>query len=171
MIRINSAKKIAFLALMLAVILTLSFLEHMIPPVPFLPPGVKLGLSNIAVMYCVFFVGKPQAFALNALKSGFVFILRGPVSGFLSLCGGMLSLCAVILLLVILKKKLSYVTAGVSGAVAHNLGQYAAYSLILRMDLLLYYLPVLIISGIIMGVVTGVLLSVALPALNKINKF
>lgn len=43
-------------------------------PLPALPPGVKLGLSNIAVMYCLFYMGKENAFILLVLKSLFVFL-------------------------------------------------------------------------------------------------
>ena len=157
------SKKIARYGLMLALIFTLTAAENMLPPLPLLPPGVKLGLSNIVTMYCVFYIGRAPAVGLNALKALFVTLTRAPVAGLLSLCGGMLSVCAVILLLFVFREKLSYAAAGVSGACAHNIGQYAAASLLLGTPYLLYYLPVLLISGVIMGTVTGTLLKVLLP--------
>ena len=50
------------LALLFALSVVLMLLENMIPPLPALPPGVKLGLSNIAIMYCLFYMGKENAF-------------------------------------------------------------------------------------------------------------
>ena len=64
------------LALLFALSVVLMLLENMIPPLPALPPGVKLGLSNIAVMYCLFYMGKENAFILLVLKSLFVFLTR-----------------------------------------------------------------------------------------------
>ena len=47
----SKAYKTAFMGLMLGLALALSFLESMLPVLPFLPVGVKLGLSNIVTMY------------------------------------------------------------------------------------------------------------------------
>jgi heptaprenyl diphosphate synthase len=156
--------------MMLAIILVLTALEHMLPPLPLLPPNVKLGLSNIVTMYCVFFVGRASAVTMNALKAFFVFLTRGPMAGILSLSGGMLSIGIIILLTVIFKDKISYAIVSVAGAVAHNLGQYAAVSLIMQTVYMVYYLPVLLVAGVVMGVVTGVLLKVILPVFKRISK-
>ncbi|MDR1664989.1 MAG: Gx transporter family protein [Clostridiales bacterium] len=164
-----SIKKITRLGVMLAMVIALSILENMLPPLPLLPPNVKPGLSNIITMYCVFFTGRTQALSLNVLKSFFVFLTRGPVAGLLSLCGGMLSVCVVILLVVIFKEKISYAAVSVLGACAHNLGQYAAVSAVMvSPGLWAYYLPALLISGVVMGTLTGALLKAALPVLGKV---
>jgi heptaprenyl diphosphate synthase len=156
--------------MMLAIILVLTALEHMLPPLPLLPPNVKLGLSNIVTMYCVFFVSRASAVTMNALKAFFVFLTRGPMAGMLSLSGGLLSIGVIILLTVIFKEKISYAVISVAGAVAHNLGQYAAVSVIMQTVYLAYYLPVLLLAGVAMGVITGVLLKVTLPVFKRISK-
>lgn len=163
------SKKVALHGLMLAVIVVLTTAEHTLPPLPFVPPGVKLGLSNIVTMYCVFFISRASAVTLNVLKSLFVLLTRGWLAGALSLCGGLMSVGAVLLLLLFWKDKASYAAVSVTGACAHNLGQYAAVSVLLRANYFTYYLPVLLVSGIIMGLVTGTLLKVVLPALRKID--
>ena len=145
----------------------LSTLEHSLPPVPLLPPGVKLGLANIAVMYCVFFIGNKQAFTLNILKSVFVLLVRGPLAGSLSFTGGILSVCIIVLLLKAFDRKISYIAVSSAGAVSHNIGQLAVCALILRTAGVVYYLPLLLIAGIATGAVTGVLLKALLPALRK----
>ena len=154
---------------MLAAAVTLTALEHMAPPLPLLPPGVKLGLSNIVTMYCVLFIGKPHAVTLAALKSLFVFLTRGFLAGILSFSGGILSIAVIILLLLLFKERLSYAAAGIAGAVTHNIGQLAAYSVIMNTNLVFsFYTPVLLIAGVAMGAVTGVTLRLLLPFLRKV---
>ena len=166
----KKTKKIAFIGIMLAIIMALSALEHMLPPLPLLPPNVKLGLSNIITMYCVFFISRAQAVTLNIAKSFFVLLVRGPVAAALSFCGGMLSICVIIMLILIFRERISYAAASVAGAIAHNTGQLIAVSFILYSPYIIYYLPVLIISGVIMGMITGTLLKVVMPVLNNILK-
>jgi heptaprenyl diphosphate synthase len=166
-----NTKKIALTGLMLAIIAILSAMEHiLLPPLPFLPPNMKLGLANIIIMYCVFFVSKTQAVTLSIAKSLFVLLMRGPVAAALSLCGGMLSVCAIILLIKIFKERISYTAVSVAGAVAHNIGQFAAVSVIIYTPYIIYYLPVLLISGVILGNITGLLLRIIMPAFNNIFK-
>ncbi len=164
----KGTRRLTFQAMMLAVILTLTALEHMLPPLPFLPPNVKLGLSNIVTMYCVFFVSRASAVTMNALKAFFVFLTRGPVAGLLSLSGGLLSIGIIILLTVVFKDKISYAITSVAGAVSHNLGQYAAVSVILQTPYMVYYIPVLLVAGVVMGVITGVLLKVIMPVFKRL---
>lgn len=162
-------KKITQLGLLLALTITLMFVESLIPPIPTLPPGVKLGLSNIVVMYCLFFLGKSSAFSILILKSGFVLLTRGPVSFLMSFTGGLLSVLIIILLLALKKLKLSYIMISVCGAVAHNLGQLIVSSLLLSSVTSFFYAPVLIISGVIMGIITGTVLKVILPVMSRLN--
>jgi len=166
--RSEKAKYIAYIGLMMALVIALSFLEHvMLPPLPGLPPGVSLGLANIVVMYLVFFSGKRWAFCAAVLKAGLGALLRGPTAGLLSLCGGLLSLLAIVVLLAIFGSKISYIAISVGGAVAHNLGQVAAVSVLLGSRSVFYYLPVLVISGAVMGTVTGIMLGVLMPVFRR----
>lgn len=166
----KQTRKIAYMGLMLAVIMALSFVEHMLPPLPLLPPNVKLGLSNIVTMYCVFFLGAREAFTLAVLKSGFVLLTRGPVAGLLSVTGGLLAVATVALLIFCFRDKLSYIVASIAGAVMHNVGQIVAVSVIMGTNMIFYYLPVLIVSGVIMGIVTGTMLKLLLPVFDSTYK-
>ena len=78
-------------ALLFALSIIMAYLEHLIPPLPFAPPGVKLGLSNIITMYTLFFIGIPQALIIAILKAGFVLLTRGTIAAILSLLGGLAS--------------------------------------------------------------------------------
>ena len=80
------------MGLLFALSVVLSFLEGTLTPLLGLPPGVKLGLANVVVMYALFFLGRGSAFTLVLLKSFFVLLTRGAMAGALSLGGGLLSL-------------------------------------------------------------------------------
>lgn len=163
----SSAKKVAFLGLMFAMSVTLSFLESLIPVSGLLPPGVKLGLSNIITMYTLFFLSAKYAYSIAVLKSLFVLITRGVTAGFLSALGGLLSVTVMLIVMLVFKKS-TYLTTSIIGAVAHNIGQLIG-SLILLGPAVLYYSPILLVSGVVMGVVTGLVLKVVMPALEKLK--
>jgi len=165
----NRAKNIAFFGIMLAVVVVLSWLELMVSSLLLLPPYIKLGLANIVIMYCVIFVSKKSAITLSILKSLFVLIIRSPIAGLLSLCGGILSILIIILLVSIFKDRVSYIALSVAGAIAHNLGQLSLVVLIFENFIFFGYLPIMILSGIVAGVITGISLRVTLPLFNNIN--
>lgn len=160
-------REIVLTGILFAVAIVLSFVENSLQ-LPFIAPGVKFGLSNIVVMYSLFFLGKSRAFLLALLKALFVFATRGAVSGILSLCGGLLSIGIMSLLLIVFKDRISYLLLSVAGSVFHNLGQLTAVSIIYTNILIWLYLPILLITGIIAGILTSTLLKVSLTAFNKL---
>ena len=160
---------LAFMGLMLAMAVALSFLEGLIPAIPALPPGVKLGLSNIVTMYALFFLGPLPAAVIVVLKSGFVLLTRGVVAFLLSLSGGILSVLVMIAVLAVTRRKASYLLVSVFGAVFHNIGQLITASLLTQPSLFLAYLPVLLLSGVGMGIITGAILKIVLPALGRLK--
>ncbi len=164
----NKTQDMVLTALVFASALVLAAVENMLPPIPIPVPGVKFGLSNIAVMFALFFLEKKQAYTIGILKAGFVFITRGAIAGLLSLSGGMLSITAMILLIVILKKKVTYMILSVFGAVSHNAGQFIVITIIYSGMSMWAYLPILLVSGIIAGIVTSTLLKFIMPAFNRL---
>lgn len=160
----------AFLGIFAAAALAVSFAERSLTAVLLLPPGIKPGLSNIIVMFVCFTAGLPSALLLAAIKSGFTALVSGALSGFISLCGGLLSVVAMWGCKKIGKDKLSYTGISVVSAVMHNAGQLVASSLAVGSALYLSYAPVLIISGILFGCVTGLILRSVMPALIRISE-
>ena len=157
--------KLAVTALLAAAALAMSFFESALTAGLPLPPGVKPGFSNIAVLFACAALGLPGALFLALIKAGFALLLSGAAAGFLSLCGGVLSVLAMFLLLRLPKKRLSYMGISAVCAVVHNLGQLIGASLLTGSALYLSWLPVLLISGVVFGAVTGVVLNVVMPAL------
>ncbi len=164
----DKVRRVAALGMLFGLALILSFLEGLLPPIPALPPGVKLGLSNLVTMYCLFYLGKRSAYALAVLKAGFAVFTRGGTAGLLSLCGGILAVTVMILLSLPKKPRLSVFLLSVFGAVSHNVGQLIASAALIGGFAAFGYFPILFLSGIVMGTVTGVLLKLVLPAVARL---
>jgi heptaprenyl diphosphate synthase len=154
--------------LLFALAIALSFLESLAPlPIP--APGIKLGLSNIVVMYCLFLRGPAQGYLLCCLKALFVLLSRGPSGALLSICGGLLSVTVMILIRRFARDE-RYTISSVGGAVSHNMGQLACAVFLLGNAAALQPLfPVLTASGVAVGVLTAALLRALIPALEKIT--
>ena len=114
--------EIALSGLLFALAMALSFIEGTLV-IPGLAPGMKLGLANIVVMYALFFMGARQALYLDLLKALFVFLVSGWTAGFLSLCGGLLSLLVMWVLYYKLPFRPTWFILSVCGALSHNIGQ------------------------------------------------
>ncbi len=166
------SQKVAFFGILGALSLTLSFFEGvMLPEIPFLPPGAKLGLSNIAVMYAGSVSGFAGAVYIVLIKAVFALLTRGVTGGLMSLCGGLLSCMFAMLMLKKEGKTFSFIGIGIVSAVMHNLGQLVAACFVTGTASLLNYGKYLLIFALITGAVTGTALYVLMPGLKKISGF
>lgn len=167
----TKTQKIALLGILSAQALALSFLENLLPAMPFLPPGVKLGLSNIVTMFTAGTMGFLPALCVTLIKSLFAFLTRGATAFFMSLAGGLLSTIAMCLMIKFAKDKSGYIGVAVMSSLCHNLGQLGMSLIITRTTAMVYYIPVLLLSGIIMGIITGIVLKAIMPLLIKQSKY
>lgn len=161
------AYKTALSAILCAQALALGFLESLIPPFPFLPPGAKPGFSNIITMFAAGSLGLPQALTITLVKGGFALITRGFTAGIMSLSGGILSTLAMWLLLKFASNKLGLIGISVICAFCHNAGQLGAAAVITGSGVIIYYAPALAAFGIATGAVTGLILKAVIPVLEK----
>lgn len=164
----NKAGAVALGGLLGALALTFSLLEGMLPPMPGMPPGAKLGLSNIVTMYAAGSLGLPWALALAGIKGGFAFLTRGITAGIMSLSGGLLS--TAVMWLLFKRTKASLAVVGVCGALAHNAAQLAAAYALLEAPVL-FYAPFMGLFGLLTGLLTGAVLKLTLPALERLNRY
>lgn len=161
----GKAARTALIGMLGALALTLSFLEGLLPPLPFLPPGAKPGLSNLAVLYAASAFGAGPAFLIVGLKAFFALLTRGIAAGLMSLLGGLLSTAGMVLLLRF--RGFGLVGAGVCGGVLHNLGQLLGAMLLTKTAALVFYLPLLIVFGTAFGLLTGLISHTTLPLLQR----
>lgn len=139
----------------ISVALVLSYIESIIPiPVPV--PGIKLGLANVVILWILYSMGvKPAAFIsiIRVIIANFLF---GNLYGMIfSGVGAVLSL----IVMYLLKKtgKFSIIGVSIAGGAAHNIGQVIVAVVVLQNIRMGYYLPILLVSGLVTGIAIGVL--------------
>ena len=147
------AKNVALYGLLIALALVLSYLESLVP-LSFAVPGIKMGLPNIVVVFALYRLRWRDAAAISLVRVLLVSVLFGNVFSLAySAAGAALSL--LVMLLLKSTGKFSETGVSVAGAVAHNAGQILVAVFVLETGRLVYYLPVLCISGTIAGVCIG----------------
>lgn len=158
-----SPQQLATMGMLSALALALSFLESLIPFQPGLP-GVKLGLANLVIVFALYRMNVHSALLINTVRILLSSLLFSGLFGLLySAAGAAASLAAMTLLLQINRKReqagksilFSIFGVSMAGGVFHNLGQLLIAIFILSSLNLVYYLPVMIISGIAAGLVNG----------------
>ena len=147
-------KKLALMAMLTAASLIVFVIEAQIPaPVPV--PGVKLGLANVITLVAMLLLGRREAGLILFVRIAMGSVFAGGVSGFIfSICGGVLAYAVMCLTVRAFPLKMLWVVSAL-GAVAHNIGQLIAAVAITNTAALLVYAPVLLASGIVTGVFTG----------------
>ena len=161
-----STKKIALCGVLTALAMIFSYIESVIP-VPIPVPGIKLGVANIAVITILYVLGVKEAIVINLLRIVLTSLLFGNVNSFLfSISGAALSLT----IMIIMKKLAFFSCIGVSvcGGVMHNIGQIMAAVFIMGSEAIVFYLPVLIVSGVFTGVVIGVVSGIVAKHVRKV---
>ncbi len=160
-----NTKRLTLTALLASLALVLSFVEGQFIIIPACP-GVKLGLSNIAVMFSLLFIDRKTAFGIAVVKALFALATRGAMAGALSLTGGVFSIAVISLLLLYKGATLSLIS--LSGALSHNLAQFTLVRFVYGGASFLPYLPLLIVAGAVFGIMNALLLKAVTPAFRKI---
>ncbi len=148
-----STKKLTTLAVTVAVAMVLSFVESRIPAFVSIP-GVKVGLANIAVIFALYKLGWREAAAVSVVRVFLVSLLFGSVVSLAySIAGAVLSLA--VMMLVKRIGLFSELAVSVVGGITHNIGQILVAFLLLETEVVFYYLPFLLVTGIIAGIAVG----------------
>lgn len=160
----SKANRVATTALLATLALIFSYVEAIIP-IPIAVPGVKLGIANLAVLIALYRYDFRYALSINLIRiivSGLLF--NGLFGALYAMSGGILSL----LVMWILKKTNLFSIVGVSmaGGVAHNMGQILVASILVSDLRMFMYLPVLMFSGIISGIIIGIIAYYVQRSLN-----
>lgn len=148
-------KKVAFLGIFLALALIFSYVESLIP-INFGIPGMKLGLANIVIVILLYCMESKEAYGVSVARVILAGFLFGNLFSILySLAGALLSLTVMLLL----KKteKFQILSISAVGGVCHNIGQLFIAAWTVENLNIFYYLPVLLIAGLITGIVIGLI--------------
>lgn len=158
-------KKVAFLGIFIALAMILSYLESHIPALVAVP-GVKVGLPNIVMVLLLYKIGSKETVIVSIIRIFLVSLLFGNLQTMtFSIAGAVLSLAGMILL----KKTnwFSCITVSIVGGILHNVGQIIAACFWTNTAEIAYYLPVLLVSGILAGAVIGIIAGILVKRLEK----
>ena len=158
------ASKLSLAALSVSLAMILSFVESQIPAFVAIP-GVKIGLTNIVVIYALYKLGWKYAAVISFVRVLLVGMLFGNgVSIAYSLAGAAVSFAVMVLLM--RAKVFSTTAVSVAGGVMHNMAQIGMACIIMETNLLTYYAPFLLISGTLAGIAIGVISAIMLKRVD-----
>lgn len=149
-------KRIAKLSMLLSISVVLGLIESFIPIMNGTVPGIKLGLANIVIVFAMYELSFKDAIYISVLRVLLIGILRTglfSISFFFSLAGALLSI--VFMFLAKVYTKMSIVGVSVVGSIFHSIAQIIIACIFLSNINIVYYLPILLISSIVTGVVVG----------------
>ena len=160
-------RRLARLALLTAVALTIFLIEVQLPVLPI--PGAKLGLANIVTVYAVMALGPGDALLILLPRVFLGAVFSGQMSAFFySLGGGLLCWAAMCGLKGIFTPKQIWLLSPIS-AMFHNVGQLLVAAGMLRSWAVFAWLPYLLLAGAAAGLFTGLAAQFLLERLNRIK--
>ena len=147
-------KRLTLCGVLTAAALTIFVLEAQLPPlVPV--PGIKPGLANLITLFALVFLSPQDAFLILLARILLGTALVGnPAVLIYSLTGGLACLAAEVLLLRLCGAKQLWAISA-AGAMVHNIFQLLAAACITRTLSVFWYLPALLIAGLLTGLFTG----------------
>ena len=151
----KSIRKICYLALFCAIAIILSYIETLIPFYVGIP-GAKIGLANVVTLTLLLCFGFKEALVVTLLRIMIVAMVFTNLYMFLySLAGGILSL----LMMFLFKKTclFSNIIVSIIGVIFHNIVQLLVAMYFFSSTVFMYYLPYLLIFGILSGIGIGIL--------------
>ena len=160
--------KITFISIFAAFAMVLSYVEMMLPPIWSAVPGIKVGLPNVIIIFVLYKLSFKYAAFISLLRVFAVALLFGNVLTLsYSIAGAVISLS----LMWLLKKTSLFSMVGVSiaGGVSHNLGQIIVAMIIMQTKEIGYYMAVLAVSGVLAGIVIGLIGAMLLKYTKKIK--
>jgi heptaprenyl diphosphate synthase len=165
--RKSNTKKIATYGLLVALAFILSYIESLFP-LPIAIPGIKLGLANLVVITALYSMGVKEALSLSIIRIILVgFTFGSPSTMIFSLVGGLFSW----LMMTLFKKSklFSFVGVSIIGGISHNVGQIVTSIFVVDNINIIYYLPFLLIAGILTGTVIGILGAMIVKRLRNLS--
>lgn len=158
-------KKIAYCSVLVALAMIFSYVEAILP-FDFGVPGVKLGVANLVIVTGLYYLRPGEVLSISIVRILLSALLFGNgMSLAYSLAGGILSFFVMLGLKRI--RGFSVVGVSIAGGVTHNIGQIVVAAWAVHNRMILYYVPVLMIAGIMTGMLMGILAARVLPLVKR----
>lgn len=151
-------KKITKLSMLISLSVVISIIESYIPIFNNIIPGLRLGLSNVIILYVLYKYSFKESIYVSLVRVLLVGLLRTglfSITFFFSLSGAILSIISMYIVKKI--KLLSIIGVSIVGSITHSIGQILIAILLLKNNTIIYYLPYLLIFSIPTGILTGII--------------
>ncbi|MBQ7358500.1 MAG: Gx transporter family protein [Lachnospiraceae bacterium] len=159
--------RMTHLALLTAMALILTLVESALPPLAPIP-GIKLGLANIITLIALYFMTPADAFVIMLVRILLASLFAGQAMSMMySFAGGLFCFAAMLLTKKLLSERFIILTSMV-GAIFHNVGQILIAYLLTKTTGIFLYFPILLLSGLITGLFTGLCAFYASKPLRRI---
>lgn len=160
------SRKITILGLLTALGILLGYIESLFI-IPIRVPGIRLGISNIITVFCLYLFGPYEAFSVlisRVLLSGLMF--GNGISILYSISGAIISL----IVMSLAKRYLNFSVVGISvlGGVFHNIAQLVVATILVQNYSVLVYAPFLVMVGVIAGVIIGIISDLLIKRLGHL---
>lgn len=145
----------AYFGMFTALALIFSYIETLIP-IAIGIPGVKLGLANLVIVIALYKIPLKEVYLLSVVRVLLAGLLFGNYFSIIySLAGGILSLTV----MAFFKRWQDFSVMGISiaGGVFHNIGQLIIAMIVVETFSISYYIPVLLVAGVVTGLVIGII--------------
>lgn len=161
--------RLTLLACFAAIAIIFGYIESLIP-INFGIPGVKLGLANLVTVVMLYIDNDTfklkDLFIISIIRIVVVGFLFGNMYGIIySLCGGIISLLCMYFVKKI--KALGVLSVSIFGGITHNIAQLIVAMIVVNQLKVMFYAPVLLLSGCICGALLGILGGIIAERLNK----
>lgn len=163
-----NAKRLVLSAVLCAAALTIFVVEAQFPPI--LPlPGFKLGLANTITLLALLLLSTKEAFAILIVRILLGSVLTGQPSVLLySLSAGIVCLATEVICLKLFGRKF-ICEISIIGAMIHNTVQVLCAAIITKTTAVFWYLPPLLIVGIVTGAFCGLCVLLANKKISKLK--
>lgn len=163
----NNHNRLAMTGLFAAMTVSLGVLESFIAlPVP----GVRIGLSNVGIMLCIYLIDIPAAVYVAITKSILVPLMTGNLAVKMSIAmpSTLISTTAMSVMVLLFRKISTPVSIGAVGAVAHICTQFfIVKNLYIKTDAIYNLLPYFSFFSVITGALTGYITMVIINTIRE----
>ena len=165
MLKMTKTKRLSYVTMLSALSIVINLFESwFIPPVQF---GIRFGLANIISLITIELFGIKELLIVNIMRILIGSLLRGIIFGspFWISFGGIL--LSTIIIIILHKLKTSLLFTSIMSAIFHSLGQVLIVSFIYHQSNVMMILPILLISSILTGCLTGFIAKECLKRLKR----
>lgn len=162
----KATKKFVYVTLLCAMAIAINMIESAF--VVGMPFGIRFGFANIIALITIELFSEKEMITVNLMRVLIGNLMRGTIFGstFWISSGGVI-LSTIVLILVRKLLKLEIYSNSMLCAVAHSIGQVFVVMFIYKQTAMFTIVPILLISSIPTGILTG---WIAKEALNRLDK-